>query len=372
MFQRAANNYYQDDEEEEEELGDSPIGGDDSDWSGAESKKAKSRVKREVKKKEPAQKEVKKEAKKEEEEEEEEEVKEEEPMDDDKEEEDDDDKDQKPVDMEKARKQRRWTSDTLIAESTSIETWQAKAVMKLLDQECTIPFIARYRKAQTGNLEPEKLRDIQESYENLKQLNKKVENVIKTLAKEKKASGILISALINAKSLTEVELLRCYHHQTIVLFLKMVTTLLLTRSELTRQATKESVDVFCTNLRSLLLTPPVRGKVVLGIDPGFKHGCKLAVVDLTCKYAAHIPYWLFLRILHEFHEFMLLELFYDEQRPLPKVLFSASNASQNVFWSCRCDTIALGNGTACRETETFLTNLITRKYFFPLEQVKYW
>ncbi|UYV82178.1 hypothetical protein LAZ67_21001276 [Cordylochernes scorpioides] len=39
--------------------------------------------------------------------------------------------------------------------------------------------------------------------------------------------------------------------------------------------------------------------------------------------------------LHEFHEFMLLELFYDEQRLLPKVLFSASNASQNVFWSCR-------------------------------------
>ncbi|UYV73351.1 hypothetical protein LAZ67_10002821 [Cordylochernes scorpioides] len=39
--------------------------------------------------------------------------------------------------------------------------------------------------------------------------------------------------------------------------------------------------------------------------------------------------------LHKFHEFMLLELFYDEQRPLPKVLFSASNASQNVFWSCR-------------------------------------
>ncbi|UYV78728.1 hypothetical protein LAZ67_16002574 [Cordylochernes scorpioides] len=38
--------------------------------------------------------------------------------------------------------------------------------------------------------------------------------------------------------------------------------------------------------------------------------------------------------LHKFHEFMLLELFYDEQRPLPKVLFSASNASQNVFWSC--------------------------------------
>ncbi|KAH9382269.1 hypothetical protein HPB48_011946 [Haemaphysalis longicornis] len=51
------------------------------------------------------------------------------------------------------------------------------------------------------------------------------------------------------------------------------------RSRLTKEAEKESVRVFRCNLRQLLLTPPVRGHAVLGIDPGFKHGCKLAAVS---------------------------------------------------------------------------------------------
>lgn len=51
------------------------------------------------------------------------------------------------------------------------------------------------------------------------------------------------------------------------------------RSDLTKKAEKESIAVFCSNVRSLLLTPPVRGKTVIGIDPGFSHGCKIAVVS---------------------------------------------------------------------------------------------
>lgn len=56
-------------------------------------------------------------------------------------------------------------------------------------------------------------------------------------------------------------------------------TLPVCRSRLTKEAEKESVRVFRCNLRQLLLTPPVRGHAVLGIDPGFKHGCKLAAVS---------------------------------------------------------------------------------------------
>ena len=52
---------------------------------------------------------------------------------------------------------------------------------------------------------------------------------------------------------------------------------------MTKQAEKESVDLFMINLYRLLLTPPVRGKVVLGLDPGFSHGCKLAVLSSTGK-----------------------------------------------------------------------------------------
>ena len=53
------------------------------------------------------------------------------------------------------------------------------------------------------------------------------------------------------------------------------------RSSLTKQAEKESVDLFMMNLYRLLLTPPIRGKNVLGLDPGFSHGCKLAVLGST-------------------------------------------------------------------------------------------
>ena len=55
------------------------------------------------------------------------------------------------------------------------------------------------------------------------------------------------------------------------------------RAELTKIAEKASVDVFASNLKNLLMTPPVRGKVVLGVDPGFRTGCKFAVTSVTCK-----------------------------------------------------------------------------------------
>ena len=51
------------------------------------------------------------------------------------------------------------------------------------------------------------------------------------------------------------------------------------RSELSKEAEKASVEIFATNVRNLLLTPPVRGKIVLGLDPGFSHGCKFAIVS---------------------------------------------------------------------------------------------
>ena len=53
------------------------------------------------------------------------------------------------------------------------------------------------------------------------------------------------------------------------------------RARLTRKAQRESTDIFGKNLFRLLLTPPVRGKVVLSIDPGFSHGCKLAMLGPT-------------------------------------------------------------------------------------------
>ena len=59
--------------------------------------------------------------------------------------------------------------------------------------------------------------------------------------------------------------------------------MLVVRSDLTKKAEKASVAVFATNLKQLLLTPPVRGKYILGIDPGFHNGCKFAVISATGK-----------------------------------------------------------------------------------------
>lgn len=51
------------------------------------------------------------------------------------------------------------------------------------------------------------------------------------------------------------------------------------RSLLTKRAEKESVEVFAKNLKQLLLMKPMKGRPILGIDPGFKHGCKLALIS---------------------------------------------------------------------------------------------
>jgi len=75
-----------------------------------------------------------------------------------------------------------------------------------------------------------------------------------------------------------------------LLFLKVlslqaghVTVGFVCRSDLTKKAEKASISVFAANLKQLLLTPPVRGKSILGIDPGFHNGCKFAIISATGK-----------------------------------------------------------------------------------------
>lgn len=59
------------------------------------------------------------------------------------------------------------------------------------------------------------------------------------------------------------------------------------RSKLTTDAEKESVAMFVRNLRQRLLMCPVRGRVVMGVDPGYRHGCKLAILSPTSKNMQH-------------------------------------------------------------------------------------
>ena len=105
------------------------------------------------------------------------------------------------------------------------------------------------------------------------------------------------------------------------------------RAELTRQAEEHAINIFAANLRNLLLQPPLRGRKVLGIDPGYRTGCKLAVVDETGKYIAS--------------DTMYLHQSEKAQQILRRLL-----AQHNIH------VIVIGNGTASRETEQLIAGLI--------------
>jgi uncharacterized protein len=105
------------------------------------------------------------------------------------------------------------------------------------------------------------------------------------------------------------------------------------RLELTRQAEDHAIAIFAANLRNLLLQPPLRGRKVLGIDPGYRTGCKLTVVDETGKYIESGTIYL-----------------HQSERGL-QIL-------RELLTRYELDVIAIGNGTASRETEQMVAGLI--------------
>ena len=109
------------------------------------------------------------------------------------------------------------------------------------------------------------------------------------------------------------------------------------RSELTEKAEEKAIGVFAENLRHLLLQPPVKGHVVLGVDPAYRTGCKLAVVDETGK---------------------LLETAVAYPTPPHNRKAEAAEVFRRLIEKHGVDLIAIGNGTASRETELFVAELI--------------
>lgn len=105
------------------------------------------------------------------------------------------------------------------------------------------------------------------------------------------------------------------------------------RSELTEAADAHAIAVFAKNLRALLLQPPLRGHRVVGLDPGYRTGCKIAVVDATGK-------------LMDTHVIYL-----DREE-------EARAALQRLVRQHQATLIAIGNGTAGRETEALVASLI--------------
>ena len=109
------------------------------------------------------------------------------------------------------------------------------------------------------------------------------------------------------------------------------------RAILTDRASEQAIKMFEVNLRPLLLQPPVKGKVTMGLDPGYRTGCKVAVVDGTGKVLATSVIY-----------------------PVPphNKIEESKKIVKDLILKCGVDVIAIGNGTASKETEIFVAELL--------------
>lgn len=110
-----------------------------------------------------------------------------------------------------------------------------------------------------------------------------------------------------------------------------------TRNELTDKACEQAIRIFALNLRPLLMQPPVRGKVTLGFDPGYRNGCKLAVVDATGK--------------------VLDTAVIYPHKPQCRVE-DAKKTLRRLCTRHHVTCIAIGNGTASKESELLVAEFI--------------
>lgn len=113
------------------------------------------------------------------------------------------------------------------------------------------------------------------------------------------------------------------------------------RSELTSSAEEKAINTFGVNLEHLLLTRPIKGMVVLGFDPGYVNGCKLAVVDASGKYLDSTVIKPFLNGANQ-----------------EKYIKQSKEIVKNLIEKYHVDIISIGNGTASRESVEFCAEMI--------------
>lgn len=110
------------------------------------------------------------------------------------------------------------------------------------------------------------------------------------------------------------------------------------RTELSEKGETQAIHIFSENLRNLLLQPPMKDKMVLGIDPAYRTGCKLAVIDATGK---------------------LLEVAVIYPHPPKSDQKGAKKILQRLTDTYPIEIMAIGNGTASRETEQFVADFLS-------------
>lgn len=121
------------------------------------------------------------------------------------------------------------------------------------------------------------------------------------------------------------------------------------RSELTETAEDGAIEVFGKNLHQLLMQPPITGQVVLGWDPAFRTGCKLAVVDATGKVIG-------------------TTVIYPTAPTTPAKIKASKDLLKKIIPKYHVSLISLGNGTASRESEQFIVELLKE---MPDQHVQY-
>ncbi|MBI1322506.1 S1 RNA-binding domain-containing protein [bacterium] len=115
------------------------------------------------------------------------------------------------------------------------------------------------------------------------------------------------------------------------------------RRDLSESAEKHAVEVFARNLRSLLLQPPVAPQVILAIDPGFRTGCKVAVLDEHGNLLEHTVIY---------------------PHPPQNRRHEAKMTLKDLVGKHKVEAVAIGNGTACRETEELVAEMIAEGTHF--------
>ncbi len=111
------------------------------------------------------------------------------------------------------------------------------------------------------------------------------------------------------------------------------------RAALTENAAEAAIKVFSVNLRQLLMQPPVKGRVAMGLDPGYRTGCKVAVVDPTGRV-------LDTNVIYPTHSEAKVQ--------------EAKQVVTNLIQKYKVEVIAIGNGTASKETEMFTADVISK------------
>ncbi len=110
------------------------------------------------------------------------------------------------------------------------------------------------------------------------------------------------------------------------------------RTALTDNANEQAIAMFDSNLRPLLMQPPLKGKTIMGLDPGYRTGCKVAVIDSFGNVLAH-------NVIYPTHTNRIPE---------------AEQVVISLAVKHKVDVISIGNGTASKETEIFVSNLLPK------------